>query len=154
MDKQRAREMDIPPSPDENSTKRESFMKPIPELKVENVDGSPKPPKDGNHVPLLKTISNHSGYSVQTTNSTNSRFKTLMSKLSASTKNLDNLSVDSGPHSAVSSINRDFLHEDFGEDMRASAVDRWNLIKLKTPDIGNAKFPCTILIFAIVSSNI
>ena len=138
MDKQRAREMDIPSSPEENSTKRESFLNPIPELKVENVDGSPAPPKDGNHAPLLKTVSNHSGYSIQTTNSTNSRFKTLMSKLSTSAKNLDSLSVDSGPHSAVSSVNRDFLNpEDFSEGTRASAVDRWNLIKLKTPDIGN-----------------
>ena len=149
LDEARKRDMEI--SYSEMSQKRESFLNPIPELKVETceTDQSATPLLDtesGNHLPLLKTASNHSAYSVNSAaNSTSSKFKTMINKLGTNSRNnVDNISTASGQFSTKtnatqnSSQEKSDSHEGSGElaSRNDTAMARWNLIRLKTPDLG------------------
>ena len=160
IDQARKREMEEHSSM-EMSQKRESFLNPIPELKIESCDSNSQNSfQDNNHIPLLKTLSNHSGYSLHSTgaNSTTSKFKTLIHKLGTSRNNVDNISTASGQLSTrtnftfSSQVSKEMLTVDkpaadgsrhdsrhASDDDRPSSVnamDRWNLIRMKTPDLG------------------
>ena len=123
---------------------KDSFLNPIPELKIDTCDT----PQSTHKLPLIKTLSNNSNASGFSAIS--GQFNLRTPKLSPGDSNRLNVSNSSSMrlklHSASSgSSTREVnsILSDVDESENSSehkTLDRWNLLRLKTPDLGKLTF--------------
>lgn len=141
---QRSSDMSATDSKSDLPDNKDSFLNPIPELKIDTCDT----PQSSHKLPLIKTLSNNSNASGFSAIS--GQFNLRTPKISPGDSNRLNVSNSSSMrlklHSASSgSSTREVnsILSDVDESENSSehkTLDRWNLLRLKTPDLGKLIF--------------